>query len=116
MARRYLDPLALLPPLRTPALSVSDALAQAVLDALDDDALEQLAERLAPRIASRVAGQPGDAEDGYMAPDAAARYLGVKRKRIYDLTSSRALEPDGRDGRTPLFTRATLDAYARLQA
>jgi len=25
----------------------------------------------------------------------------------------RVLVPDGRDGRTPLFTRATLDAYAR---
>lgn len=36
----------------------------------------------------------------------------MTRKRIYDLTSMRAIEPDGRDGRTPLYTRATLDAYA----
>lgn len=48
-----------------------------------------------------------------MAPGDAARYLGVSRKRIYDLTGSRALEPDGRDGRTPLFRRGTLDAYVR---
>jgi excisionase family DNA binding protein len=69
------------------------------------------------RIASRVAellGQKFDAEpEGWLTPDGAARYLGVSRKRIYDLRSMRAIEPDGRDGRTPLFRRATLDAYAR---
>jgi hypothetical protein len=55
-------------------------------------------------------------EDGYLAPAAAARYLGITRKRVYDLTSARALVPDGRDGRTPLYTRSTLDAYARSSA
>ncbi len=91
---------------------MSDHLAEALLDSLDDDALDRLAEQLAPRLGDRLAGAPeGDA--GYLAPEAAAGYLGVTRKRIYDLTSMRAIEPDGRDGRTPLYTRATLDAYAK---
>ena len=91
---------------------MTDDLAEALLDSLDEDALERLAERLAPRLAARLpVGREGD--DGYLAPEAAAEYLGVTRKRIYDLTSMRAIEPDGRDGRTPLYTRATLDAYAR---
>jgi excisionase family DNA binding protein len=51
-----------------------------------------------------------------MTPADAARYLGLTRKRIYDLTSMRALEPDGRDGRTPLFRRETLEAYVRRAA
>ena len=51
--------------------------------------------------------------DGYLTPQGAAEYLGVKRKRIYDLTSARQLVPDGRDGRTPLYRRSTLDRYAR---
>jgi len=90
---------------------VSD-LAAALLDALDAEALDRLADQLAPRPGDRLAGaSEGDA--GYLAPEAAAGYLGVTRKRIYDLTSMRAIEPDGRDGRTPLYTRATLDAYAK---
>lgn len=82
---------------------------------LSDEELRCLAEALAPLLLDRVGGgqeQP-EAADGYLAPEAAARYLGVSRKRIYDLTSMRALVPDGRDGRTPLFTRETLDAYVR---
>jgi len=93
---------------------MSDHLAEALLDSLDDAALDLLAARLAPRIGDRLAGtSEGDA--GYLAPAAAAGYLGVTRKRIYDLTSMRAIEPDGRDGRTPLYTRATLDAYAKAR-
>ena len=89
-------------------------LAAALLDSLDDAALDLLAARLAPRLGDRLAGtSEGDA--GYLAPAAAAGYLGVTRKRIYDLTSMRAIEPDGRDGRTPLYTRATLDAYAKAR-
>ena len=84
--------------------------------AFSDDELRRLAEALAPLLAGQLAvgDQPGGIDDGgYIAPEAAARYLGVSRKRIYDLTSMRALVPDGRDGRTPLFTRETLDAYVR---
>ncbi len=96
----------------------SDALAAALVDALDEEALDALAERLAPRLEVRLGRRPG-AEVGaehWMPPADAARYLGLTRKRIYDLTSMRALEPDGRDGRTPLFLRDTLDAYARRAA
>ncbi len=70
----------------------SDALAAALLDALDDDALDALAERLVPRLEARFARRPG-AQAGaehWMPPADAARYLGLTRKRIYDLTSMRA--------------------------
>ena len=68
------------------------------------------------RIAERVAGVLADGgPSGYLTPDGAARYLGVKRKRIYDLKSMRLIEPDGFDGRTPLFTRDTLDAYVKRE-
>jgi len=83
---------------------------------LSDEELRRLAEALAPLLLDRLgAGQEQrePVDDGYLTPDAAARYLSVSRKRIYDLTSMRALMPDGRDGRTPLFTRETLDAYVR---
>jgi excisionase family DNA binding protein len=82
---------------------------------LSDDELRCLAEALAPLLLDRLgAGQEQrELVDGYLTPDAAARYLGVSRKRIHDLTSMRAVVPDGRDGRTPLFTRETLDAYVR---
>jgi len=80
--------------------------------ALSDEELQRLAEALAPLIALRIPVAES-APEGYLPPQAAARYLGVSRKRIYDLTSMRALSPDGRDGRTPLFRRETLDAYVR---
>jgi hypothetical protein len=94
---------------------MSDPLAAALLDALDDDALEHLADRLAPLLERRVGHQRAE-HDGYLAPQAAADYLGVTRKRVYDLTSARALIPDGRDGRTPLYRRETLDHYVRDSA
>jgi len=80
--------------------------------ALSDEELRRLAEALAPILVHRLGQQEqAPTSEGYLAPDAAARYLGVSRKRIYDLTSMHVLVPDGRDGPTPLFTRATLDAY-----
>lgn len=85
---------------------MSADLACAIVAELDDQALDELAARLAPRLAR--ADEP---RDGYLAPEAAAAYLGLSRKRVYDLKSSGALEPDGYDGRTPLWSRATLDAY-----
>jgi hypothetical protein len=83
--------------------------------ALSDDELRRLAEALAQLIVRQLPHAEA-APEGYLAPDAAARYLGVSRKRIYDLTSMRVLVPDGRDGRTPLFLRETLDGYARAKA
>jgi hypothetical protein len=83
--------------------------------ALDDDALNALADELAERVAVRVAARLSEQSTtaGYLRPDAAAHYMGVARKRLYDLKSAGAIEPDGYDGRTPLFTRSTLDAYVR---
>jgi len=93
-----------------------NALVSALLTELDDDALDALAERLAPRLEARLARSSQPDADRWMTTAEAARYLGLTRKRIYDLTSMRALEPDGRDGRTPLFRRDTLDAYVRRAA
>lgn len=89
------------------------SLAGALVAALDDAALDALAERLAPRLAHLAPGPAPTETDGWLTAADAAHYLGVTRKRIHDLTSARALVPDGRDGRTPLYRRSTLDAYAR---
>ena len=86
-------------------------LATVLLAELDDAALDVLAERLAPRLAGRLAADAP--APGWLTAADAAGYLGVTRKRIYDLASQRAIEPDGRDGRRPLYRRETLDAYAR---
>ena len=83
-------------------------LGAALIASLDDDAVAALAERLRPYLPTA----PAD-DVGYYPPAAAARYLGRSTRRVHDLKSSRAIEPDGYDGRTPLFTRQTLDAYAR---
>jgi excisionase family DNA binding protein len=90
-------------------------LAAALLEALDDEALDELARRLAPRIHAydKSRSSYGGEYDGWLSPAEAAKYIGTSRKRIYDLTSSRAIEPDGYDGRSPRFSRATLDAYLR---
>lgn len=75
---------------------------------------DELVGRLAAVVADQVAGRLADsAHDGYLDAEAAGRYLCVPRKRIHDLTSAGALVPDGRDGRKPLYRRATLDAYAQ---
>jgi hypothetical protein len=86
-------------------------LAAALVAALDDADLATLAERLRPWLASPSAGT--DPAPEWLAPAAAAEYLGLSRKRIYDLKSANLLVPDGRDGRTPLYRRSTLDSYAR---
>ncbi|MCW3004153.1 MAG: hypothetical protein JWQ20_3451 [Conexibacter sp.] len=87
----------------------------AVVEALSDRAVAVLARRLAPllEVGQPSADWPPGPTRGYMPPKEAADYLGVTRKRIYDLKSSRILTPDGYDGRTPLFTAQTLDEYVR---
>jgi hypothetical protein len=78
-------------------------------------ALEQLAAALLPLVMERLeASAPADA-GGWLNAARAAEYLSVPRRRIYDLKSMGVLEPDGYDGRTPLWRRATLDAYVRSQ-
>ena len=77
--------------------------------ALDSEDIERIASRVVELLREqREDSTPG----GWLAPEAAARYLGISRKRVYDLKSMRAIEPDGYDGRVPLFKRQTLDAYA----
>ena len=72
--------------------------------------MEALAETVAEQVAERLRG--GAAEDeGYLNPEAAARYICVSRRRIHELTSAGLLAPDGHDGRTPLYRRRTLDDY-----
>lgn len=78
---------------------------------LDGDTLTALAGLMADQIAEQLRPDTPD-PSGYLSAQGAADYLGVSRKRIHDLTSMGALEPDGRDGRTPLYRRETLDDYA----
>lgn len=95
-------------------MSLAAALISELTDALhaDPHLAGQLADALAPHLPDRGEPEPS----GWLTPQGAAAYLGVTRKRVHDLTSARSLIPDGRDGRTPLYTRQTLDAYARAHA
>lgn len=75
----------------------------------DDRFVAALAEAIAEQVADRLRGEV--AEDGYLNPEAAGRYISVSRRRIHELTSAGLLVPDGYDGRTPLYRRRTLDGY-----
>lgn len=78
----------------------------------DDRFVEALAEALADRVVERLR-EEGVEDTGYLNPEAAGRYIGVPRRRIHELTSTGVLVPDGRDGRTPLYRRPTLDGYVQ---
>jgi hypothetical protein len=75
----------------------------------DDRFVAALAEAVAEQVADLLRGEV--AEDGYLNPEAAGRYISVSRRRIHELTSAGLLTPDGYDGRTPLYRRRTLDGY-----
>jgi len=75
----------------------------------DDRFVAALADTVAEQVAERLRGEV--AEDGYLNPEAAGRYICVPRRRIHELTSAGLLAPDGYDGRTPLYRRRTLDEY-----
>jgi hypothetical protein len=75
----------------------------------DERFVEALATSVAEQVADRLRGEI--AEDGYLNPEAAGRYISVSRRRIHELTSAGLLVPDGYDGRTPLYRRRTLDDY-----
>lgn len=74
------------------------------------EALDHLAALVEPLVAARLASEP-DRNGGWLNAARAAEYLSLPKRRIYDLKSAGALEPDGYDGRTPLWRRETLDAY-----
>ena len=78
----------------------------------DERFVEVLAATVAEQVADRLQGGAAEGE-GYLNPEAAGRYICVSRKRIYELTSSGLLTPDGHDGRTPLYRRRTLDGYVQ---
>lgn len=75
----------------------------------DDRFVEALAATVAEQVADRLHDAAED--EGYLNPEAAARYICVSRRRVHDLTSTGLLAPDGYDGRTPLYRRRTLDNY-----
>jgi hypothetical protein len=77
----------------------------------DERFVEALAATVAEHVVDRLQGEA--AEEGYLNPEAAGRYICVPRRRIHELTSARLLAPDGYDGRTPLYRRQTLDEYVR---
>lgn len=78
---------------------------------LPSDAVEAIAQRAAQVVLARLEREAPSQADGWLTPGGAAEHLGLSRKRVHDLTSMGALVPDGRDGRTPLYRRETLDEY-----
>lgn len=76
----------------------------------DERFVEALAEIVATRVAERLDAERRD-DDGFLDADGAAHRLSTTRQRIHELTSAGVLRPDGRDGRRPLFRRASLDLY-----
>ena len=77
----------------------------------DERFVEALAEIVATRVAELLDRDRRDEEEGYLDVDGAAHRLCTSRRRIHELTSAGLLRPDGRDGRRPLFRRASLDLY-----
>jgi excisionase family DNA binding protein len=90
---------------------VSDRLADALLDALDDDALDRLADRLVPLI-ERRSGK--STEDRWLSTRKAADYLGLTPNALHKLTAARAI-PFSQDaaGGKCWFLRSELDAWRR---
>ena len=88
---------------------MSVALAHAMLDALDDDALDALADRLAPRLAARLSV----AEDGWLDAKAAADYLGLPSvNAIHRLSAERRIPASqDREGGKLYFQRSALDRW-----
>ena len=92
---------------------MSDALARALLEALDDDALEALAERLAPRIACRLPSS----EQGWLDAKGAADYLGLPSVHaLHRLSAERRIPcSQDREGGKLYFRRSALDRWRTEQ-
>ena len=67
----------------------SPAIALALIDALDDDALDVLAVRLAPRLVARLPTPNYD--DGWIDSREAARYVGLPLSSLWKLTAAREI-------------------------
>jgi excisionase family DNA binding protein len=83
---------------------VVNNLAQALLDALDDQALDELAQRLASRL-----GAPAPV-DALLSVGEAADYLRCPKSRLYSLVSAKRI-PFVKDGSRTLFRRSALDCW-----
>jgi excisionase family DNA binding protein len=98
-----------------PSRTAQANLADALLAALDDEALERLADRLTPFVRDRLAmTDRGGAEAGWMDSARAAEYLGITKNSIHKLTAARAIpfEQDG-PGCRCWFKRSELDSWRR---
>jgi excisionase family DNA binding protein len=88
--------------------------AQALVRALDAEALDLLAERLAPPLQAQVlVGQRHpDTGDDWLNSKSAAAYLGVSMNAIHKLTAARSIpfEQDG-PGCRCWFKRSELDGW-----
>ena len=81
------------------------SLAQALLEALDDDALDVLAERLRGRLAASAP------TDGWLrGAEAIARYIAAPTSRVYALSSAGRI-PVQHDGSSLVARRSELDAW-----
>lgn len=90
---------------------MSDALAVALLEALDDDALDRLAERLAPRLADRLT-RDGREPDRWLDAREAAAYVGISRHALHRLSAERRIPcSQERPGARLYFKRSALDQW-----
>jgi excisionase family DNA binding protein len=91
-------------------VSSSPAIAYAIVEALDDDALEILAAKLAPILAQRR--PPAAMDDRWIDTKQAARYLGITTSSLWKLTAARRV-PFAQDkpGAKCWFQKAALDGW-----
>ena len=85
------------------------ALARALLDELDDEALDALADRLAHRLRPAA-----PAPDGWLDAKRAAAFLGITANALHKLTAARVIpfEQEG-PGCKLWFRRSELDGWRR---
>ncbi|MHB8492764.1 MAG: MerR family transcriptional regulator [Solirubrobacteraceae bacterium] len=83
-----------------------NALADALLRQLDDEALDALAERLAPRL------RPPPEDRWFRGAESIACYLDCPISRVYALVAARRI-PVERDGSSLIARRSELDAWLR---